>query len=492
MKKLNVMKKSSRVAIISAIASLLTIVLILSGVGIYYAIKKDKATGPKPELIVNPIEFSVDKWDGKSVSSAEFIPGYAGRKLNSTTIDSAQSFIYFIEQVNGGKTFKDETVYLNCSIDMAGYTIDSLKNFEGTFDGGYYNILNANINGNALFEQTENATIQNIGLYNCTINGKEVSAGLIKKAVNTKIQNVFVRLGEVKGSLTSGLVSEFVATAGEFKIENSFVDSGKLNFGLVGSVFANGGSSLTLENCYCTNAEEIAVGGINLVNVITPRSIADFRSLETYNPVYDEFAIWCNYDYIENSEKLSFNYPIQKEFVKVYTTGSFYNSVVLVNGSYVEDTTSLSSAFETVGANTNAEINLIVERVVVDNEAKISDNSEIKISSTVPTTLLRGENNQEGLISAISENSSVVIGNNITLDGNKNYVEANNLKSGALITVVNNNVEFGSNVVLKNNVNNQTAGGALLILNDDGSDLDFSISVENCSSSDAAINGALG
>ena len=34
------------------------------------------------------------------------------------------------------------------------------QGFKGTFDGGHYTILNAKINGTALFEETENATYE--------------------------------------------------------------------------------------------------------------------------------------------------------------------------------------------------------------------------------------------------------------------------------------------------------------------------------------------
>ena len=475
MKKLNVMKKSTKIAIISVVASLLSVLLVLSGIGIYFAFKKDKQN-PAPEVIVNPIAFSVDKWDGKSVSSAQFVSSYAGRSENSVTIDSAQSFIYFIEQVNSGETY--ETVYLNCSVDMSGYTIPSITNFKGTFDGGFYNILNANIQGNALFEQTENATIKNLGLYNCTINGNETSAGLIKTAVDTDIENVFVRLGEIKGTTTSGLVNEFISNNNT--IVNSFVDANNLTYGLVGSV----GGDLTIDTCYYTNSTQAAPEGVTLTNVIhNPTSLTDFSVWQNYRVEFSPLVTWCDYDYIENSTKLNFNYPVQANFVKVYTTGSFYESVVTIDGNFVDNTTSLSSAFNAVGANNNAEIKLIVEQVVANEAMNVGENSEINLSSvTDSTTIVRGDNNTSSLINATSANSKLTLGNNITLDGNKAHTDANNAQSGALITSLNNNVVFGENITLKNNTNNTSAGGAVLIVCDTPQNLELSINVENCSS----------
>ena len=42
----------------------------------------------------------------------------------------------------------------------------------------------------------------------------------------------------------------------------------------------------------------------------------------------------------------------------------------------------------------------------------------------------------------------------LTLDGNKDYIEENNLTSGALVVASGGNVEINDNVVLKDNINN--------------------------------------
>ena len=57
---------------------LLAAIMVLSGVGIYFKItRKEKAVEN-----VNPLDFSVDTWDGK-VSGVSFNEAYAGRSTKT-------------------------------------------------------------------------------------------------------------------------------------------------------------------------------------------------------------------------------------------------------------------------------------------------------------------------------------------------------------------------------------------------------------------------
>ena len=145
-------KKKTKVLLVTIGAVLLATILVLSGIGIYFKFNK-KDSKPKGE--VDPLGFSIDSWDGKTVNGLNFETDYAGRGVQTKTIDSAASFVHFANEVNRGNSFENYVVYLNSSIDLKGFTIDSIGNetnpFKGTFDGGFYTIYNANINGNGLF-----------------------------------------------------------------------------------------------------------------------------------------------------------------------------------------------------------------------------------------------------------------------------------------------------------------------------------------------------
>ena len=111
--------KKTKVWLIAAGTVLLATILVLSGVGIYF--KFGKKDSPKLEVIENPLDFSIDAWDGKTVNDKEFAKGFAGRSDETITIDSAASFVYFVNQVNAGESFEGKKIYLNKSIDLNGF-----------------------------------------------------------------------------------------------------------------------------------------------------------------------------------------------------------------------------------------------------------------------------------------------------------------------------------------------------------------------------------
>ncbi len=484
--------KKSKIWLVSTLSFLMTAVLVLSGVGIYFHFSKDKGKGkPDPTVTVKPLDWATDVWDGKTVSALDFNSNYAGRGDYTKTINSAESFIHFINEVNSGKDFKDYKIYLNSHIDLNGHTINSIgssdKPFKGTFEGSYYTIQNAKINGTALFEHTEDATIKNIGVYNCEITTSEnIAAGLIRKAVNTNIENTFVRLGSITSALNvAGLVGEYVSNNGTHTIKNSFADT-TLNaitaVGLIYSINTNNSSEneVTIENCYYTNTESAysIVDNINFVdddtNVVKATNINEFNTNGfDYHANYDNNKPWTNYTYKAGSKELSFTYPVLREYVKTFLTGSNYESVVVENG-VARDASTLKQALDTTSD--NVEVNIIVDEIYVDKQAEVLD-TDVQINVMQDTTILRSEKNEESIFVA-SGISNLVIGNNgltrsgetntITIDGNRDYIEENNLESGALIVSNGNNVEIHNNVILKDNINTTTGyGGAVLLYNTD-------------------------
>ena len=153
------------------------LMLAVSSIGIYFALNPETKY-PKE---INPVGFSIDKWDGKTVdTTSNWLDSnnFANRGKKTFTINSAESFIYFINLVNNESTskqynyFNGYTIYLNCSVDLSGNEIDSIgvkvtddngqhSTFQGMFDGGYYTIFNGKIKGDGLFGYIENSTIKN-------------------------------------------------------------------------------------------------------------------------------------------------------------------------------------------------------------------------------------------------------------------------------------------------------------------------------------------
>jgi hypothetical protein len=159
------LKKSNRkLAIIISSSILLAVAIVLSSIGIYLKVNVKE----KPTVVTNPLDFSVDAWDGTS-NGNDFNENYAGRGLFTKTINSAASFIHFVQEVISGNDFKNYTVYLNSNIDFEGQTIPTIGNaenkFKGVFDGGCYTLMNAKVDGNGLFANTQSATIK---IWGCT------------------------------------------------------------------------------------------------------------------------------------------------------------------------------------------------------------------------------------------------------------------------------------------------------------------------------------
>ncbi|MBR4998947.1 MAG: InlB B-repeat-containing protein, partial [Clostridia bacterium] len=479
-------KKQSRTLLITVGSVLLALILVLSGVGIYFKISHKEKTPPAE---INPLDFSVDTWDG-TVSASSFNEGYAGRSVKTKTINSASAFAHFINEVNNGNSFEGYTVYLNSNIDFKNKKIDPIGTqtnpFKGTFDGGHYTLLNANINGTALFENTENATIKNVGLYNS-------NASLINIAVNTNIENTYVRLGEGK------LVEEYISNNGKHEIKNSFVDNEGTGF--VGKLSTDDSqeNEVTISNCYFTtwdNAILERVGECFVVEnkVINPttKTFADWSYSKDYSTTVD----WCDYDYREGSQQLDFKYPLQSGFVKVFLTGSCYESVV-VAGSTVLDATNLPEAFKEANKEEEAEINLLVEKVFMEARAEVSNNTVVTINTMKDSTIVRGENNEDSLFVATG-NSKIILGESkdevstsstsqdkkdiLTLDGNREYFEQNELESGALVVSYGGYVELNNNVVIKDNINNTTKNGGAVLVYNSPEVPKIDATFENCSS----------
>ena len=52
---------------------LLSLVIVLTGVGIYFAINRKSPN--EPEAIVNPLDFATDTWDGETEDNSSFLHG---------------------------------------------------------------------------------------------------------------------------------------------------------------------------------------------------------------------------------------------------------------------------------------------------------------------------------------------------------------------------------------------------------------------------------
>ena len=484
--------KKFKIVFIPVVSALIAIALTITGVFVYLNLKKEKDKGGNLNTVnPNPLSFSIDAWDGKTVNTNDFKDNYAERGNNTITIDSAASFIHFVNQVNNGENYDNTTIYLNTSIDLQGNTINSIGTeahpFKGTFDGGFYTIYNANINGNGLFGETENAEIKNIGLYNETITTtSEASGGLIGKATNTNISNTFVK-GTINGNKVGGLVGTYISNNGEHTISNSFVDA-NINAKEIGGLIHTANINVSNVNqksftqCYYMTGEKevyFTNGNYDTERVFKPKSIEDFKTWYSNN--YS--SGWRDYEFLNNTTKLNFVYPIQSGFVKVYLTGSYYECVINSSG-YVENFITIEDAFVKASTLTNSELNLIVERIVLSGQAVLSNSATLTINSNKNVEIVRGENSSNVMFVA-SSSSLLTIGNDasdyiITINGNREFVESNNLSSSAIINVDFADIIINKNVILKNNTNNVTGNGGAVSIQATNTEPIINAKILNC------------
>ena len=66
-------KKSTILTLRIATVVLLSLIVVLTGVGIYFTVNKKSPN--EPEAIVNPLDFATDTWDGETEDNSSFLHG---------------------------------------------------------------------------------------------------------------------------------------------------------------------------------------------------------------------------------------------------------------------------------------------------------------------------------------------------------------------------------------------------------------------------------
>ena len=107
--------------------------------------------------------------------------GYTVESSGDVTISSAEGLAWLAQQVNEGISFSGKTITLSENIDLSAHEWVPIGTqahpFDGTFDGGNYQISGMNItvsgtkNIAGLFGVVSTATIKNVKLTGATISG---------------------------------------------------------------------------------------------------------------------------------------------------------------------------------------------------------------------------------------------------------------------------------------------------------------------------------
>lgn len=196
-----------------------------------------------------------------SASSSRYFASGLGTQTNPYIIASFQQFLN-LEKFSGQG---DDTYYmLHSNIDANGQVLTStITNFMGNFDGNGYQIQNFTISKTSgaagLFEQLNNAVIENLGVSGFTITNYDQSGaftgGLAASASSSQIissyaengiLNVNANAGSLVGQLTSSTVTYSYATN---NVTSLITEQENYTANLGGFVGQASGASV-IEQCY--------------------------------------------------------------------------------------------------------------------------------------------------------------------------------------------------------------------------------------------------
>ena len=227
---------------------------------------------------------SVD--EAKRVANvSSFTSGETYYITNSADLVALQVF------VNSGTDTTSITFELTSDIDMNGVNFRGIESFNGTFNGNGYTISNLTIDSTegyvGLFGRlSSGARIENVGLENCNITGKNHVGGLVGYNLGGTVSNCYATgsvtadgstVGGLVGYINGGTISNCYATGSVTGRE----DVGGLvgvSYGSISNCYATGsvtadGSNVgglvgsngdTISNCYATGSVtgDCNVGGL--------------------------------------------------------------------------------------------------------------------------------------------------------------------------------------------------------------------------------------
>lgn len=310
-KKINKIKKQIEGITLIALVVTIIVLLILSGVSIATLVGKNgiisMAQKAKDETKIKSIEEEIELWqanneieynvsNGNIQTLEEFVIYLQSKGLltedqkeevlntgkltigkkeiifqRTTYIENKEDLENFRDNVNNGKSYKNERVILVDNIDLGGIESDSSNfwdpigsdergiRFEGTFDGQNHTISNlymkasGNIEYIALFSSIENATIQNLIVDGNLVAGPNLSeqddpaaAGIVGVAYgNCKIINCInnaIVSKESAGRECAGILGCVYLESSAILdncINNGSVSGGNACGGLVGTVYGS-------------------------------------------------------------------------------------------------------------------------------------------------------------------------------------------------------------------------------------------------------------
>ena len=208
---------------------------------------------------VNSVTFKANETDGTihvGNSAGRTAAGYTGNK----NIDYYQTINSMAEVTNMSQNYM-------LSNDIKDDNTSVTGTYKGKFDGMGFTVTGMTTDKGGLFQATDGATIENVGVVRSTITGNEGTGAIVGKAKDTILSNVFNKDTKIKDNdelFAGGLVG---TAAGTVSIKNSYntgsVNEGK-GSGIIGVVT---GGHTKIDSCYSTG--NVLYGFTSVVNKAT-------------------------------------------------------------------------------------------------------------------------------------------------------------------------------------------------------------------------------
>ena len=164
-------------------------------------------------ILQNPIYVDENTvWDGKTVSE-----GYkhgTGTKEDPFIISNSIEFAYFVSQVNLGNTYSNTYFKLINDINLNKKNFDSIKEFNGYFDGNGYTIKNVNLHNSNEYSGLFQKLGEDGYIVNLTVKFNEMNI-----TDNTTIENNYVgplvafNNGSIQNCYVEGTISATVTNS---------------------------------------------------------------------------------------------------------------------------------------------------------------------------------------------------------------------------------------------------------------------------------------
>lgn len=163
-------------------------------------------------------------------------------------IDTCQEF----EDINNNLSGE---YILTANIDCTSTSFSPIGNFTGTFDGQNYTVSNmtiSGINGQAPFDSTTGATIQNVMFVDSSISGNYIVAGVVGTATDgTTIQNVHFS-GTLNSIAAQSVAGGIAGQISDSTIRESSADVTITGYSMIGGLVGGNNGTSEIHESYAT------------------------------------------------------------------------------------------------------------------------------------------------------------------------------------------------------------------------------------------------